>query len=101
LIDRVLIGRSATEADKAARVRIVPVPSIGHPQADHAIRRVLVEVPPDCPIAHTDIEWAFSGLYLGEKRPLLVRADDLSMLDHFGIGASKRVWRTVTPAALP
>jgi CRISPR-associated protein Csb2 len=113
LIDRVLIGRGATEADKAARVRIIPLPSIGHPHADQAIRRVLVEIPPNCPVALADIEWAVSGLHLGadaetgeivdENRPLLVRADDDAMLDHYGVGASNpaRVWRTVTPAALP
>jgi CRISPR-associated protein Csb2 len=117
LIDRVLIGRDANEADKAARVRIAPLPSIGHAHADHAIRRLLVEVPPDCPIPHGDLEWGFSGLHLGadyqtgelmdEGQPVLVRADDDGMLDHYGAGRRdgvdhrSRVWRTVTPAALP
>ena len=58
-IDRVLIGREATEADKAARVRIVPLPSIGYSHADRAIRRVLVEVPPNCPLRADDMAWAF------------------------------------------
>jgi CRISPR-associated protein Csb2 len=57
LIERVLVGRDATEADKAARVRILPLPSVGHAHADHSIRRVLVEVPPNCPISPGDIEW--------------------------------------------
>jgi CRISPR-associated protein Csb2 len=48
LIDRVLIGRGAAEADKAGRIRIIPLPSIGSPHVTRAIRRVLVEVPPDC-----------------------------------------------------
>jgi CRISPR-associated protein Csb2 len=50
LIERVLIGRGATEADKAARVRIVPLPSVGTPNTDPSIRRVLVEIPPNCPV---------------------------------------------------
>src|SRR6266478_2037365 len=54
LIERVLIGRGATEADKAARVRIVPLPSIGHAHADHAIRLMLVEIPPNCPLPAAD-----------------------------------------------
>ncbi len=109
-IDRVLIGREATEADKAARVRIVPLPSIGHSQADCAIRRVMVEVPPNCPLRADDVAWAFSGLEeidpeTGEILWNLVRAEERRMLDHYGIGDSERhdyrVWRTITPAALP
>ena len=109
-IDRVLIGREATEADKAARVRILPLPSIGHSHADHAIRRVLVEVPPNCPLRADDMAWAFSGLEefdyaTGEILWNLVRAEEWGMLDHYGVGESEqnafRVWRTITPAALP
>lgn len=104
-IDRVLIGREATEADKTARVRILPLPSIGHVHADRAIRRVLVEVPPNCPLRADDMAWAFSGL--DEIDPLwnLVRAAEHGMLGHYGVGESEqnafRVWRTITPAALP
>jgi CRISPR-associated protein Csb2 len=113
LIERVLIGRGATEADKAARVRIVPLPSIGHAYADHAIRRVLVEIPPNCPISTADIAWGFSGLEIGVNyetgevlRPdplVLSSAEDRAMFDHYGIEESGggRLWRTVTPAALP
>jgi CRISPR-associated protein Csb2 len=112
LIDRVLIGRDAAEADKAARVRVVPLPSVGHPQADHAIRRILVEIPPNCPISHGDVEWAFSGLHLGTDyetgeimdgtAPILAVHTDLGMLRHYGIERAPpaRVWRTVTAAAL-
>jgi CRISPR-associated protein Csb2 len=113
-IERVFIGCDATEADKAARIRIVPLPSIGSPHVARAIRRVLVEVPPNCPLAGDDIGWAFSGLDLNvdyetgevsdQAWPILVAADDGSMLRHYGVddgSAGHRVWRTVTPAALP
>ena len=109
-INRVLIGREATEADKSSRVRIVPLPSIGHTQADQAIRRVLVEVPPNCPLRADDMAWAFSGLEkiapaTGEILWNLVRAEERGMLAHYGFGDSKQnvchVWRTITPAALP
>ena len=109
-IDRVFIGRGATEADKAARVRILALPSIGHTHADHAIRRVLVEIPPNCPLRPDDVVWAFSGLETtdptaGETLWNLVRSEDRGMLSHYGIGDGEqdgfRVWRTVTPAALP
>ncbi|MBV6488948.1 MAG: hypothetical protein GHHEDOFH_02925 [Pseudorhodoplanes sp.] len=114
IIERVFIGRDTTEPDKAARIRIVPLPSIGSPHVARAIRRVLVEVLPNCPLAAEDIGWAFSGLDLnldyetGEisdhAAPVLVAADDESMLRHYGVddgSAGHRVWRTVTPAALP
>lgn len=109
-IDRVLIGRGAKEADKATRVQIIPLPSIGHSHADCAIRRILVEVPPNCPLRADDIEWAFSGLEnidpaTGEIVWNLIHAREEGMLDHYGIGSSEqvssRVWRTVTPVALP
>jgi CRISPR-associated protein Csb2 len=65
LIDRLVMGRDAAEADKSQRIRIAPLPSIGHTFADQSIRRVLVEVPPNCPFAVAEVEWAASGLELG------------------------------------
>ncbi len=105
--------REMTEADKAQRIRITPLPSIGHVHADPAIRRVLVTIPPNCPLRRDDIVWAFSGLHLGsdpitgevrdDDRPLLVAAADQRMLAHYGIedAAPARRWRSVTPLALP
>src|SRR5690606_30226317 len=113
-INKVLIGRDATENDKALRVRIVSIPSIGLVHTDRSIRRVLVEVPPGCPIRADDVAWAFAGLEVqapvydenGEilTSPVeLVTADDDAMLEHYGLadGSSSRLWRSVTPLALP
>lgn len=109
-IDRVFIGRGATEADKAARLRILPLPSIGHVHADRGIRRVLVEIPPNCPLRADDVGWAFSGLEeidlaTGAILWNLVRAEEKGMFGHYGISDSEqdacRIWRTITPAALP
>ena len=107
--ERVLIGRGATEADKESRIQILALPSIGHTYADHAVRRILVNVPPNCAVEHDDIAWAFSGLALqidtetGEILLDLVKAEDRNMLRHYGVegGPMSRRWRTVTPAALP
>ncbi|MDZ3836913.1 MAG: type I-U CRISPR-associated protein Csb2 [Rhodospirillales bacterium] len=113
MIERILIGRGASERDKAQRVRIIPLPSIGHTHTDTAIRRVLIERPCDCPIRGDDLNWALSGLDLavdpetGElpahSGPILAPADDRSMLRHYGIEpcSSACTWRTVTPVALP
>jgi CRISPR-associated protein Csb2 len=114
LFDRVILGRNASEADKAQRVRIMPLPSIGHEHVDRAIRRVLVEVPPNCPLRADDVAWAFSGLKVehgtvdpetGEIVGLtrLVRTEVLDMTEHYGIGtdAGHRLWRSVTPVVIP
>lgn len=107
-IEKVFVGKQSTEADKAARIRILPLPSIGHAHANQSIRRVLIEIPPNCLISGPDIEWAFSGLPLiddntGEVLLELVSAASRTMLKHYGVEAEKcsSLWRTVTPAALP
>lgn len=110
-IERILVGREATSADLAQRIRIVPLPSIGHAHVDHAIRRVLVEIPPDCPIAVADLAWTFSGLDLGidyvtgeilrEGLPVLTSAADHAMLDQYGLSKPATRWHTIAPAALP
>jgi CRISPR-associated protein Csb2 len=106
-IHNAIVGRrDGDEADKAARLRITPLPSIGHRHADHAIRRILVEIPPNCPLRGDDVEWAFSGLLLvsdqGEILSELATAAERGMLAHYGVeDAPARLWRTVTPAALP
>jgi CRISPR-associated protein Csb2 len=111
-IERVLIGRKADGTDEgptSARVRIVPLPSIGHHHADRGIRRVLVEVPAGCPLRADDVYWAFSGLELGDQPAgeilnlILTPSADETMLARYIAAdrARSRVWRTVTPAALP
>lgn len=113
-IERVFgLCREATEADKTRRISIIPLPSIGHLHADHGVRRLLVEIPPDCPLVAKDIEWAFSAVGAidhdtGEVQWMLVLAEERNMLDHYCIGDTARenarrgfcVWRTVTPIAL-
>jgi CRISPR-associated protein Csb2 len=111
-IDRCIFGYNAKEADKALRIRIIPLPSTGATSADQAIRRILVESPPDCPIACDDMAWAFSGLDLSwaaefdktdqSSGHILVKSADRKMLRQYGIESETkmRVWRTVTPASL-
>jgi CRISPR-associated protein Csb2 len=111
-VDRIFIGRDAKEADKSERIRIVPLPSIGSPHVVPAIRRVLVEVPPNCPLSGMDIEGAFSGILVSESvnsengevvETRLLPAEDRDMLRHYGVDDRNghRVWRSVTPVALP
>jgi CRISPR-associated protein Csb2 len=109
-IDRVLVGRrpdGTNAGPKEQRVRIVPLPSIGHLHADREIRRVLIEVPSTCPLRADDVLWAFSGLEITNETTgeaaVLTRLEAEGFLRHYAIGDERgyRVWRTVTPAALP
>lgn len=101
-----LIGRSSdgSNGGKAnERIRLIPLASIGHPHADHGIRRVLVVVPANCPIRAEDLFWAFNGMELGEAgtRGRVSSADDTAFLRHYGISYGATEWHTITPAALP
>lgn len=110
-IDRVLVGRKPDGTNDGLpenRVRIIPLSSVGHIHADHQIRRVLVEVPPSCSLGPDDVQWAFSGLDIvasdtGEALATLLRTDDGDFLRNYGVedDSPRRLWRTVTPAALP
>jgi CRISPR-associated protein Csb2 len=107
--ERTLVGRGAGEADKASRVQIIPLPSIGHALTDAGVRRIAVRVPAGCAVPTPDLEWCFSGLALadesaGEILHELVLAQDRTMLDrHYGVEArhAARVWRSITPVAVP
>lgn len=106
IVTRLIIGRDASASDKARRVRIIPIPSIGHEHTSRAVRRLMIRVPPDCPLPFGDIDWAFSGLDIEDsdgRHARLIKADDLRMLHHYGIetGEGQKVWQTMTPVALP
>ncbi len=99
--------RDMDEADKAQRLQIIPLPSIGTTYTDPRIRRVLVKLPQNMPLARASVEWAFSSLALGDEvgevtLSLLV-AQERAMLGHYGIEAKNpsRLWRSITPLALP
>jgi CRISPR-associated protein Csb2 len=106
-IERILIGRKHDGADAgpiSARIRIVPLPSVGHLHADQGIRRVLVEVPSGASLRAEDVDWALSGAEhvdatTGEIQFSVVPARDDRMLRNFT--SAGRVWQTVTAAALP
>ncbi len=107
-VERALIGRKRDGSDASAaarRVRVLPLPSIGHTHADQAIRRVLVEVPREAEIAAGDVQWAFSGVEpcdpsTGAVDPfLLTPATEEGMFERYA--QAGRLWRSITPLALP
>jgi CRISPR-associated protein Csb2 len=107
-IEQMLIGRKADGSNpspKEYRVRIVPLPSIGHEHVDHAVRRILLEVPSGAPLQVADVEWAFSGLEIanpntGVVGPFVLMPTELDAMARRYIGPSRR-WRSVTAVALP
>jgi len=102
-IEQALVGRTPAGRVSLApgrRVRLRPLPSIGHTHTHPGIRRLLVDVPGDCPLRPGDVFWAFSGL-VAREGTVLTRHEDERMLHHYGIGNPGRRWRTITPVALP
>ena len=105
LFERLIIGRNAGPRDLAQRVRIIPIPSIGHAQTDPSIRRIMIEIPTECPIRADDLRWAFAGLQTRDPETgaiwsgRIVSTDDSRMADRFVRTA--RVFRSMTAVALP
>ena len=104
LFEKLIIGRGAGPRDLAQRVRLVPVPSVGTEHTDPSIRRLMVEVPTECPIRLDDLAWAFAGLQAcdpetGESwNARLVSTDDARMARRFAGPA--REYRSITAVAL-
>ncbi len=101
-VERYLIGRGATESDKAGRVRIIPLPSVGHVHADMMIRRLAIYVPQSCPLRTDDLAWAFAQVTWANADGVVLsglqRMDDDAMAARYERG--ERCWRSVTPLAL-
>ena len=104
LFEKLIVGRGAGPRDLDRRIRITPLPSIGATHADLSIRRVMVDVPAQCPIQVDDLRWAFAGLVpcdpeSGERWPgRLVSTQDSRMADRFSMGGW--IFRSVTAVAL-
>ena len=98
-IDRLVVGRGAGPRDIAQRIRITPVPSIGMEHTDPSIRRVMVEVPPECPLSSRDIGWAFADAQpCFNHAGLLLSTTDATMAERYLRPA--RTFRSITALAL-
>ena len=98
-IERLVVGRGAGPRDIAQRIRITPVPSIGMEHTDPSIRRVMVEVPPECPLSSRDLGWAFAGVQpCPNHAGRLVSTTDATMAERYIRPA--RTFRSVTALAL-
>ena len=105
-VQRWLIGRRADGSNggtPAERIRLIPIPSIGHEHADMKVRRLLVEIPGACPFASEDVFWAFSGLRIEPDKggPLLATSSGPDVLKYYSAEKGATVWRSITPVAVP
>ncbi len=105
-IQRWIIGRRADGSNGGSpteRIRLIPIPSIGHEHADMQVRRLLIEIPGACPFTPDDVFWAFSGLTIepDEGGPLLVASNGPDVLKYYSAEKGATVWRSVTPVVVP
>ena len=104
LFEKLIVGRGAGPRDLDLRIRMLPLPSIGAAHTDLSIRRLMIEVPAQCPVRVDDLRWAFAGLSpcnpeTGEVWPgRLVSTEDTRMADRFC--ANGLTFRSVTAVAL-
>ena len=105
-IDRVIKGLDANASDLTRRIRIIPIPSIGSRYVEPLIRRVAIEIPPECPIHTEDLRWAFSGVQIRAtpneetaKAFNLVPAESDLMFSRYI--TTQRDFSSVTALALP
>lgn len=102
-VERYLVGRGAGDDNKAARVQIAPIPSIGHPNANGAIRRIAVHVPQACPLKADDLEWAFARVAWTDDDGVVCkdrRRIDLARLSDGAKGGRERAGEEARAAAV-
>jgi len=101
-LERMLIGRDSTSESRVPsheRLRIIPVPSIGHEHTSPQIRRLALVFPERSAVSKDDLLWACGRCELRTEDPLrLAPAVDRRMVDRYLAAASR--WQTITPAAL-
>ena len=85
----------------AERLRLTPLPSIGHEQADGAIRRLWVTPPTQGPFDPDDVTWALDGVMVANQALLMPATPTDAFERHYGIHRSYTTWESVTPVVLP
>ena len=89
------LEHAGESAEWISQAKIIPLPSIGHPQADLRIRRILVSVPRGCPLEARELKRVFARDY---GAVTLTQEWDTPFLRYYGVsGSAARRWRSVTP----
>lgn len=102
--DRYVAGHTTSKDDASPRFSYLPLPTVGHPQADGMIRRVVIAEPFGGDGRHA--QWAARRLQgrsltddTGSERAILFRAREDHVLRCY-LGPS-RFWSSMTPVILP
>ena len=101
-IDSYVLGH-APKGEPGPRLSYVPLPSIGHPNADGSIRRILVVEPKGTSVESALIEWGLPGTELtdteGKVRATIAQPEpDDGVLERYL--RESDTWLTVTPMIL-
>lgn len=94
-------GHGEDEASKNRRIAYLPLPSVGHVNADGRIRRVLIAEPGDAPgIAAKLLRVKLRGWFLEDsERGAVAALQGFEEPSHWFTRRARR-WRTVTPVIL-
>ncbi len=102
-LQRLLIGRdpaSDARVPSHERLRIIPVPSIGHEHTSPQIRRLALLFPGVEAVSREDLLWACGRCELQSDGAIrLAPAADRRMVDRYLSPATR--WQSITPVALP
>jgi len=105
-VDRYVAGHARDYEGLHRQLSYLPLPSIGHPHADHAIRRVMISGPPGDDRLIEHLATRLAGMRLNptkhtpiENPPTLVRVFHDKVVDCYTRPAN--TWASVTPVVLP
>ncbi|MBW3597502.1 MAG: type I-U CRISPR-associated protein Cas5/Cas6 [Planctomycetes bacterium] len=107
-VERYVVGHQHKNAPEHRQFSYLPLPSIGHPHADQAVRRVMIAVPVGDDALLQHLAARLEGRRLepergdefGEQgRPALIRVYRDNIAQHYTAAANR--WASVTPVILP
>lgn len=102
-LDAFVLGHTEGHDDRSHRLSFVPMPSIGHPNSDGRVRRVMLVEPPTSDgrvIERLAVRLRGATVTNSGGNPVCALGpDDPSKVTPFYIGKARR-WRSVTPVIL-
>jgi CRISPR-associated protein Csb2 len=107
-VERYVVGHRSKTAEAHRQFSYLPLPSIGHEYADHAVRRVMIAAPAGDDELLEHLSARLAGRQLKPERgdefgeqgpPTLIRVSDDNVAQRYTAEANR--WATVTPVILP
>ncbi len=107
-VERYVVGHRSKTAEAHRQFSYLPLPSIGHEYADHAVRRVMIAAPAGDDELLKHLSARLEGLRLKPERgdefgeqgpPTLIRVNRDNVVQRYTAAANR--WVSVTPVILP